>query len=284
MKGKMQMLTAIFYNIAGVFVYAVGIHCFAVPHRIAPGGSSGIAILVNALSGCPIGLFVFLFNIPLLAVILMKKLFPPRFAVKMLITTAFLSVVMDYVVVWVPVYKGNPLLAAMFGGACMGVGLGLVYLGRSDTGGITLLGLIIQKIKPQFQVGTLMSVLNISVVLASGIFFKNIENVLYAVVMVYISGFFMNHLVDSATAKKLMIVIADSTDRVRQLFFQEGAGVTVLKGEGGYSSEIQRVVLCAADKQTCFRLQKQIKAVDRQALIIITETSQVIGKGFKHLM
>ena len=265
-------------NLAGVFIYAVGINSFAAPHKIAPGGASGIAILINYLTGCPIGLFVFVFNIPLLLIIVVKKYFPRSFVFRTLASTALLSIVTDLVIVRIPVYKGNPLLAAMFCGAMMGIGLALVHMGQSNTGGISLLGLIMQKCNPQFQVGAWISGLNIAVVLASAM-----ESLLYAVVTVYISGMFMDHMLENADAKNLMIVIAESTDKVRQVFLDRKIGVTVLKGEGGYSSEVQRVVMCVSEKKECELLQKRIHKVDDKALVIITEAEKVAGKGFKHL-
>ena len=172
----------------------------------------------------------------------------------------------------------------MFGGALMGVGLALVHLGSSNTGGISLLGLIIQKIKPQFNVGTLMSALNIIVVLASGIVYKNIESLLYAILMVYISGIFMDRILNNASAKNLILVISQCTDKVRAVFLDAQKGVTILKGEGGYTSETQRVILGAATKADCEKIQKSIKAVDSGALIIILPASKVVGKGFEHLI
>lgn len=278
-----ELSQAVLLNFLGVTIYAMGINCFTAPHKIAPGGASGIAILVNYMTGCSIGLFVFLFNVPLLLVIVLKKYFPTVFTVKTLATTALLSIVTDCIAAFLPVYHGNPLLAAMFGGALMGVGLAFVHLGRSNTGGISLLGLIVQQQYPQFQVGSLISGLNIAVVLASGIVYQNIDSLLYAVVTVYISGVFMDNMLESADAKRLMIVIADSTDKVRQVFLNTRTGVTVLKGEGGYSSEAQRVVLCAAGRKECELLQRQVRQVDEKALVIMTEASKVVGKGFKRV-
>lgn len=194
-------MKSLIYNLVGVVLYAVGIYSFATPHQIAPGGASGIAILVNYITGCPIGLFVFLFNIPLLLIILWKKYYDKGFVIRTLASTALLSVVTDFVVVRFPVYHGNPLLAAMFCGAMMGAGLALVHMGNSNTGGISLLGLILQKCNPQFPVGKWISGLNIAVVLASGLVYKNINSLLYAVVTVYISGMFMDQILEGQRQK-----------------------------------------------------------------------------------
>ncbi|MBU3811813.1 MAG: YitT family protein [Zhenhengia sp.] len=279
-----KILFLVILNILGTITYAIGINCFAAPHNIAPGGASGIAILINYICGFPIGTFVFLFNVPLLIWIIMKKYFPKAFVLKTLATTALLSIVTDYLVVHIPVYQGDPLLASMFGGVLMGVGLALVHLGASNTGGISLLGLIVQKLRPRFPVGGLISFLNIVVVMASGIIYKNIESLLYAVVTVYISGIFMDKILDQAAAKNLMIVISECTDKVRKALVESQKGITILKGEGGYSSRNQRIILCAATKNDCISMEKTIKEVDDQSLIIITEACKVEGKGFKHVV
>lgn len=273
----------VLWNLIGVFLYAVGINCFATPHQIAPGGASGIAILVNYVTGCPIGLFVFVFNIPLLALIVWKHYFPKTFVIGTLASTALLSIVTDLIVIKLPVYHGNPLLASMFCGAMMGIGLALVHLGKSNTGGISLLGLILQKCNPQFPVGKWISGLNIAVVIASGVVYRNIDSLLYAVVTVYISGLFMDQILENAESKNLMIVIAESTDKVRQVFLNRQVGVTVLKGEGGYSSEVQRVVMCVTEKKECEILQEKIYKEDPKALVIISEAEKVRGKRYKHL-
>lgn len=279
-----NILIDVLLNFTGVFIYAMGINCFAAPHKIAPGGASGIAILINYLTGCPIGVFVFVFNIPLLFIIMSQKYFSKSFIIKTLATTFLLSVVTDSLVVYLPAYKGDPLLAAMFGGALMGSGLALVHLGSSNTGGISLLGLIVQKIRPGFHVGAMISILNMMVVFASGIVYQNIESLLYAILTVYISGIFMDKLLENVSAKNLIIVISECTDKVRELFLDAQKGITILKGEGGYTSETQRVILCAATRTDCENIQKQIKEADPKALIIITEASKVVGKGFKHIV
>lgn len=279
-----NILYDIVLNFAGCCIYAAGINCFTAPHKIAPGGASGIAILVNYMTGCPIGLFVFFFNVPFLVWIVAKKYFSRELVVRTLLSTLLLSLVTDYLVARFPVYRGDPLLASMFGGAMLGVGLALVHLGRSNTGGISLLGLIIQKMKPQYHVGTMISALNFLVVLLSGIVFRNIESVLYASITVYISGMFMDNLLQNAAAKNLMIIISERTDQVHQVFLEKRRGITILKGEGGYTSETQRVILCAVTKNDCGEIQKSVEEVDPQALVIVTEASKVSGKGFKHVM
>lgn len=271
-------------NVLGILLYTLGLRCFAVPAGIAPGGASGIAILVNYMTGCPVGLFCSLFNLPIIVMVLWKRVFPFSFVVRAIGSIGLLSVMTDLLEPVLPVYLGNALLAALFAGAFMGSGLALVYLGNSDTGGITMLGLVIQKHFPHFQVGTLVSGINILIVLASGIVYRSIDNILYAAVTVYISGLFMDRLVDNANAKDLIIVMSANTDMIRCAFLEEKKGITILRGEGGYTSETQRVIMGAAHKSECARLRKKIEQLDPDALVIVASASRVTGKNFGHMI
>ena len=136
----------------------------------------------------------------------------------------------------------------------------------------------------QFQVGSLISALNMTVVAASILVYRSIDSMLYALLTVYISGIFMDKIVNQAASKNLMIVMANTTDKVRNIFLQERIGITIVKGEGGYTSEKQRVILCAADKGDCARIKEEIQEADKEALIIVTEASKVEGKSFKHIV
>ena len=271
-------------NGVGIFLYTVGMRSFAAPARIAPGGASGIAILVNFLTGFPKGLFCALFNFPILAVVLWKKIFPAGFVGKATASIVLLSLMTDLLAPVLPHYQGNALLAALFAGAFMGTGLAMVYLGTSDTGGITMIGLILQKYFPHLKVGTLVSAINMVIVLASGVVYRNIDSILYAIVTVYVSGLFMDRLVNQANSKDLIIVMSECTDKVRCVFLDEHKGITILKGEGGYTSETQRVILGAAGKADCSKIQEKIRRVDPKALIIVAEASNVVGKGFGRML
>lgn len=275
---------SILLNVIGVCLYAIGINCFAAPNKIAPGGASGIAVLINYITGWSIGAFVFFFNIPLALWIFCKKTFPLPFIGKTMATTALLAVITDFVVIRFPLYYGDPLLAAVFGGVLMGAGLAFVHLGKSNTGGISLLGLILKQNRASMPVGEVIAILNILVVLASGVVYKNIESLLVALLTVYISGIVMDRLLNKASAKNLMIIISEYTDKIRQVFLEAHKGITILNGEGGYSSTTQEVILCAVTKNDCNSLERQVKEIDTEALIIVTNASRIEGKGFGHLV
>ena len=147
-----------------------------------------------------------------------------------------------------------------------------------------MIGLIFQKYFPHLKVGTLVSAINMVIVLASGVVYRNIDSILYAIVTVYVSGLFMDRLVNQANTKDLIIVMSECTDKVRCVFLDEHKGITILKGEGGYTSETQRVILGAAGKADCSKIQEKIRRVDPKALIIVAEASNVVGKGFGRML
>lgn len=281
---EQKTLIVILFNIIGIFLYTVGLCIFAAPANIAPGGASGIAILVHYVTGFPIGLFCSLFNFPILFLAWQKKIFSVSFVIKAAASILLLSIMTDTLKPLLPQYEGSPLLAALFAGAFMGSGLAFVYLGTSDTGGITMIGLIIQKFLPHLRVGNVVACINILIVLAAGFIYRNIDSILYAIITVYVSGFFMDKIVNNANAKNLIIVMSECTDKVRCVFLEEKKGITILKGEGGYTSETQRVIMGAASKADCMRIQRKIQLVDPKALIIISEASNVTGKSFGHMI
>lgn len=273
----------LFLNIIGSVLYGVGIHSFTAPQHIAPGGASGIGILVNYVSGFPIGLFTFLFNIPLL--ILAYRCVTKKFFYNALFSITLFSLITDYVVVLFPIYKGDPLLACIFGGAFMGVGLALVHMTESTTGGLTILGVILQKRYPQFEVGKLIFVLNLTVVAASAFVFNNIESVLYAVIAIYISSMCMDSIICGFNNNKFVVIISDHNEEVKaHISHATHKGFTILSGVGGYSECDKQVIFCAIGKNEYAAVKKMIHKVDPNAFVIITEASEVIGNGFSSMI
>lgn len=278
-----KIIKFLLLNIIGSILYGIGIHSFTAPQHIAPGGASGIGILVNYVSGFPIGLFTFLFNIPLL--VLAYRYVTKKFFYNALFSITLFSFITDYIVVIFPIYTGDPLLACIFGGALMGVGLALVHMAESTTGGLTILGVIFQKQFPQFEVGKLIFLLNLIVVAASALVFNNIESVLYAVIAIYISSMCMDSVICGLNNNKFVVIISDHNEEVKTYISDAThKGFTILNGVGGYSDCDKQVIFCAIGKNEYAHVKKMIHQVDPNAFVIITDASEVIGNGFKSMI
>lgn len=274
-----KILKSTLFFFVGIILYAIGVKLFALPHKIAPGGASGLAVLINYVTSFPVGLFITLFNIPLILIVCIKKIYNKQFIIKTTICVLVLSAFMEGIQNILPPYEGDTLLATIFGGVFMGIGLALVHLANANTGGLSLLAVIIKKYYPQFEIGVLSSLLNSIVVVLSWIVYRNIESVLYSIIIVYISGVVMDSILEQTMTKHLMIVISECTDSVRQIFLDERKGITILNGEGGYLSNKQRVIICAINKSDCFMIKEEIEKIDPNALIIICKDSRVSGKN-----
>ena len=157
----------VLYDIVGSALYSSGVHVFTASNNIAPGGVTGVATIINHFSGFPIGTLSLIINIPLL--ILAFSLWGKRLTLKTIKSVVILSVVMDLIELFVPTYDGNPLLAALFGGVCMGAGLALVFIRGSTTGGTDIVGRLLQKFFPAIQTGRAILVIDFMVLLASAV-------------------------------------------------------------------------------------------------------------------
>ena len=181
------LLDNVFWFI-GCFFYALAINIFNVPNQIAQGGFSGLAIVVNHLTGLPVGAVNFALNIPLF--ILAWFFVGRRFVFRSLWVTAMLSVIIDVMAKYSKPfeYTKNPLLAAIFGGACCGVGVALVLYRGATTGGTDILGRLLRLIAPHISYGRVIMAADITVVAIAAIVFRNVESAMYAAIVIFVSS------------------------------------------------------------------------------------------------
>ena len=175
------MLRDVSLLLIGSLIYGIGIYMFVVPANIAPGGASGIALMVNFVTGLPVGTLTLVLNVPLL--ILAWFYLSKKFAVSTAITTAVCSFVLDFVVpLFIPVYAGDRLLCSLYGGVLVGAGMALIFIAGSTTGGTDILGYILQKKRPHMSIGRALMIVD-GIILAASIFvFGNIEAALFGLI------------------------------------------------------------------------------------------------------
>ena len=273
-------------NLAGAYLYAMGVQIFTRPYQIAPGGVTGLATIVNYLWGLPIGAMTLAMNLPLL--ILAWRYISHSFTIRTAISTVILSVCTDLLVTWMPEYPSAsplaPLMASIFGGILMGVGNALVYMGNSTTGGTAIIGALLQKRFPQFSMGKLLTLANLIVVAASIFAFGNIDAAVFAAVCIYISGIVMDRMIYGLNMNRLLFIISDKSSEIEEQIIQQlKRGVTVLKGEGGFRHAPKNVIFCVVGKAQFYKVRDIAAGVDEHAFIVGCEAGDVLGKGFKHL-
>ena len=267
------------YFSAGGALYALSVDMFTAPNGILLGGFTGIGTILNYLFSVPIGTAVFLLNVPLFLTAFHK--FGFRFIVKTVLATFLMSLFMDVFALFVPVYTGDKLLSALFGGILGGAGLGLVFLRGATTGGTDILSKLLRLRFPSFSMGRMVLLLDLAVIAVSFFVYKSLENVLYSLVVIYISAQCIDLVLSGFSHDKLLFMITEKgADAVREITSALDCGVSVLAVRGGYSEHARQMLFCAVRAGDANRVAKAVQELDGNAFIVITEAAEIRGEGF----
>jgi len=279
-KNLKTVLIDFFGIMAGAVILAVGYNIFMVPNMLAPGGISGLAVVLHYLISSPIGITVIVLNIPLF--IAGYMVLGPRVVMQSLLGTVLFSLALEISAPLLPPATNDLLLAAVYGGIVMGVGSGLVFRYRGSTGGTSLLSLILAK-KWGISPGQAMLVGDL-IVLALAVFVFGGEAAMYAALSLFVSVKVIDAILEGLGLAKSVIIITRNGEEINEkLLYELGRGVTWLEGSGGYTRESREVLLCVITRQQIARLKEIIHEVDPGAFVIIGNATEVHGEGFKKL-
>lgn len=277
---RLRVLAADFiHDVLGSILFAIGVYTFAKSADFAPGGVTGLALILNHLWRLPIGTTTLALNIPI--IVLSYRLVGRKFLLKSFCTMVISTFFLDLVFPLTPMYTGNPLLAALFSGVFMGAGLALVYMRGSSTGGTDFLIFSIKKLRPHFSMGQVTLIIDLSVILLGGVFFRNIDALLYGAICTYAQSLIIDKVMYGAGSGKLAIIItADGPAAARAIDAETSRGATLVKAIGAYSGAERHLVLCACSKSEIFKVRNAVHSIDESAFVMITEASEVFGEGF----
>ena len=268
--------------IIGCLSYSLSLQMFLIPCEIVGGGVSGAASLIQLVTGLPAGLFIFLINLPIL--IFGFKLMGWQFIIRCFITTAMLSFTTEMLSWFIVPITDNPILAAAYGGILQGIGIGLFIKTEMSSGGTELLGRITNHVIPLGSIASHVAIFDALVVLVGAFMLSNPENVLYALILIFISAKISDVVVLGLNKAKLCYVITTKPEDVSDFLISHSPrGVTLINGEGMYSKTPKGVLLtCVKSSQIAF-LKSSIKSIDQDAFVIVTEANEVYGKGFSRI-
>ncbi len=267
-------------NIAlGSVLYAVAISLLLDPNRLAPGGVSGIAIIISHFSQIPTGMLIIALNVPLMVLGLFKL--GLRTMLSTIITTLFSAFLIDILSVFPPLTQA-PLLAAGFGGGLLAAGMVLIFRVESTTGGADIVVRVLRLRFPQLKSGKLFLMFDSVVVAASGLVFGNIDTALYAAVAIIVFSFVFDYLMYGGDSAKLLYVVSARPEAIAQRLLNDmGLGVTYLEGYGAWTSRQKRVIMCALKNQFFPKAHQIILEEDPDAFLIVGQASEIFGEGFK---
>ncbi len=275
---KNTALDGVCYTLGSV-LYAASVVCFAKPNQLVNGGVTGVAQLLNVLFSVPVGLSVFVLNIPLLLLALWKLGW--RFTLRTVLCTTLCSVMIDVLDLLLPPFTGDRMLAALFGGLLAGTGLGLLYLRGATSGGVDIVSRLLEQRYPHLSMGRLLLLLDAAVVAASAVVFRNIEVALYALVLIFVGSYLIDTLLYGRDAGKLVLVVTDKCDLAPRIMVALHRGVTTWQVTGAYTGETRLLLLCAVSRPQVYPLRRLVSEQDPAAFIITASTDEVRGLGFK---
>ncbi len=266
----------------GSILYGCSVSVFSEPNQIAPGGVTGLSIVLNSLFYTPVATMVLILNIPLMIWAVIELGY--KLVAKTIFAIILTSIVIDLIAILVPPYQGDKMLVAIFAGVTEGAGLALIFIRGGTTGGTDTAARLLGKRFPHVSMGRLMMLIDFTVVLIAAFAFQSIESAMYAVIVIFVATQIIDAMLygtDVGTGKLLFIISRKSNDVADAIIHKLSRGVTILKSRGAYTGSDNEVLLCAVRKYEVYRLTQLVREIDNKAFIIIGDAGQINGEGFK---
>ncbi len=270
----------ILYFVAGSLVYSAAVNMFLSPNGISPGGFTGVATVINHLTRIPTGTMLFIFNIPVLVLGYIKM--GGMFILKTSFVTALVSFSLDISAQLLPALKTDGILASMFGGILMGIGLSLILLRGATTGGIDIIAKLINRKHRHLSVGKIILMADGIVIVINALVYKNAESALYSIIAMYMGTRIMDVLLYGADKGKIIyIVTSKPNDICHEINHTIGRGVTKLSVVGAYTGESRTMLMCTVRVHEVAAVHDAVKRYDERAFIVVSDAGEIIGEGFK---
>ena len=264
----------------GSLLYALAYNIFYAPNLVAMGGLTGLGQVLNALIPVlPVGTTVFVMNVPLF--FLGWKFIGGHLLVSSLYAMTFSSFAID---VMDMIYQFPPMdtmLAAIFGGALLGAGIGLVFAKGATTGGTDLIARLLKLKFAWLPMGTLVLIPDFIVIVLAAIAFGKVESALYGIVSLYITTKVMDTVLYGLDSSKVAYIISDSCKEITDAVIAMDRGATILHGEGAYSGDEKKVLMVAFKQKEIVPLKEKVNEIDPHAFLIVCDAHDVLGEGFR---
>lgn len=277
---KRRVLDYLMITVAS-FIYAVAVSLFLDPNSLAPGGVTGIAIILNRLSGLETGTWVLIINVPIIILGMWK--FGLHFILSTLYCTAATSFFINLLATF-GVATEDRLLAALVGGALMAVGIGLVFRAGATTGGTDIIVKLLRLRFPHLKTGSLFLITDAIIVTSSAFVFKDLDVALYAGLVVFINSVLLDVVLYGRDGAKLIFIISDAHASITKRLLEElDIGVTYISGTGAYSGKEKSVIMCVMKKQISAQAEVIVREEDPAAFMIVTSATEIFGEGYKSI-
>ncbi|WP_429843116.1 YitT family protein [Brevibacillus sp. FIR094] len=272
-----KLLKRVFGILIGASLFSVALEIFLVPNNIIDGGIVGISIISSHLSGLPLGVFLFVLNLPFL--IIGYKQIGKTFALSTLFGVTIMSIGTTLLHP-VPGLTDDPLLAAVFGGILLGIGVGLVLRYGGSLDGTEIVAVLLNKKSP-FSVGEIVMFMNLFILSSAGFVF-GWDRAMYSLIAYYIAFKMIDLTIEGFQESKAVWIISDNhKDLGDAIVARLGRGVTYLNGEGGYTGDDKKVIFCIITRLEEAKLKLIVEEVDENAFLAVGNIHDVRGGQFK---
>lgn len=279
MKSLWAMYKWVFFTLLGSAVFALGFSLFLSPNDMSAGGISGLAmVIVELLQFGSVGTLSILINLPLF--ILGGLKIGRKFFAGSLLGILFSSLMIDAMAV-LPFPVTEPLIGALYGGLICGLGLGIVFMAGTSTGGSDILVRLLKLRYRNVPIGQIAMSFDAIVVILTGLVFRDVTKALYTGVAVFVCGKVIDAVVYRFDYSSVALIISSEYEQIaHQIGVKLDRGATFLQGEGSYSGKNTKVVFAAVKKQQVAELKQLVMEIDPNAFVVVQEAHQVLGEGF----
>ena len=263
----------------GAVIYALAFDWFVAPNQIAMGGVTGLAQIVNALVPVlPVGVLSILVNVPLF--LAGWRLLGGRLLVSSLYAMAVSSLAID-VIAWMHTFPPmDPILATLYGGAGMGVGLGLVFSQGATTGGTDIIGKLLKLKFPWLPIGKLVMIPDMVVGMLAAVVFGTVNAALYGLIQMYLLSKVMDMILYGWDTSRVAYIITDRWEETVRGLLDMNRGVTLLQGKGAYTGAEKQVLLVAFRQREIVPIKRMLREIDPKAFFIVCDAHEILGEGF----
>ncbi len=274
-----KMIRKYFVITLAAILFGMGISLFIDPNNLAPGGVSGLSIILSRIFPVQPGTLFLVLNLPIMFLGAWK--FGTKFIVSTLYATLMVSASTNLFEKLEPFTK-NPLLGGVFGGSLVAIGIGWVLRAGATTGGTDIIVKCMKQRKPYIKTGTIFLGVDAVIIGIGGIVFGNVETVLYSVISAAVTSRVLDIVLYGRDEAKMIYIISNAADRITERILKElNIGVTHLSGTGAYKKEEKQIILCAVRKHSAYKVEEIVKEEDSSAFMIISSATEIYGEGYK---
>lgn len=267
----------------GTLVTSFSFRCFTFPNNIVAGGITGIAQIVNLLSGFPIGVLTILCNVPLF--LWAWRRLGRRFVLLTGFCMVLSSVTIDLLEPIAVPLTADPMLAAVYGGVIKGAGYGVIYTTGATSGGMDIPARILRRHYPHINFSTFSLGINAVIILAFAVIFRRFDSCMYTLICMYISSKVISLILYGPINSRLCYIISQRSDELRHAITERlGRGATMLQAHGAWSGREEQVILCVVKPPQIGKLRKMVREIDEHAFLVVSDARSVYGQGFESIL